>query len=183
MTIIFIRLRSHKRSQTVSFVMHFQRWKESRLVFLWPWIPSYVLSLHVNAVCIPHEHISSVSIQQCFFVFVGSRDTENKLERLNDEVNHSHIPTDGSPWRYENRGVQWGRKQMRNRLMIKETKAMEEIKSGHRVPRYWNSTGTNLPGRTDSPKYGDLPATVFQDKSGTSVVGFQGDPSLGNYKE
>lgn len=95
-----------------------------------------MLSLHVNAVCILHEHTSSVSVQQRHFVFVGSGDTENKLERLNDEVNHSHIPTDGSPRRYENRGVQWGREQMRNRLMIKETKAMEEIKSGHRVPRY-----------------------------------------------
>lgn len=182
MTIIFI-LCSPKRSRNVSFMMHFQRLKELLLVFLWPWIPSYVLSLHVNAVCISHEHISSVSILQCFFVFVGSRDTENKLKRLNDEVNHSHIPTDGSPWRYENRGVQWGRKQMRNRLMIKETKAIEEIKSGHGVPRYWNSTSTNLPGRTSSPEYGDLLATVFQDKSGASVVGSQGDPSLGNYKE
>lgn len=183
MTIIFILLCSHKRRQTVSFMMHFQRLKGLRLVFLWPWIPSYVLSLRVNAVCIPRARISSVSLQQCCFVFVGSRDTENKLERLGDEVNHSHIPTDGSPWRYENRGVQWGRKQMRNRLMIKETKAMEEIKSGHRVPRCWNNISTDLPGRAGSPEYGDLQALVSQDKSGAAVVGSQGDPSLGNYKE
>lgn len=161
----------------------FKDWKNCGWFSFWPWIPSYVLSLHVNAVCIPHAHISSVSLQQCFFVFVGSRDTENKLERLGDEVKQSHIPTDGSLWRYENRGVQWGRKQMRNRLMIKETKAMEEIESGHRVPRCWNSTSADLPGRAGSPEYGDLQAPVFQDKSGAAVVGSQGDPSLGNYKE